>query len=74
MKNVKEKHPLEDLCAFCKRKPYCKDSIMVKGIDKLIKEVAPNLKLDCEKYSSALSNGPGYLGPIALFVAKEVQC
>ena len=74
MKSFKAEHPLEDLCAFCRRKPYCKDSVMVKGINKLIKEVAPNLKLDCDKYNSSLSNDPDYLGPAALFVAKEVQC
>ena len=47
---------------------------MVKGINNLIKEVAPNLKLDCDKYNSSLSNGLDYLGPKALFAEKEVQC
>lgn len=74
MKSLKTEHPLGDLCTFCRRKPYCKDSVMVKGINKLIKEVAPNLKLNCEKHSSSLSNDTGYLGPAALFVAKEMQC
>lgn len=72
MKSFK-KSSIEDLCVFCRRKPFCQDSVMVKGINKLIKEVAPNLRLDCDKYNSSLSNGPDYLSPAALFVAKEVQ-
>lgn len=51
-------NPLENTCAFCRRNEYCSDKVMVKGLNKLIKEVAPNLKLECTKYDSTLSNDP----------------
>lgn len=65
---------IKEVCYFCKRKAFCKDAIMVKGINKLIEDVAPNLVLECTKYDSMLSNDPiNPITPISLFVEKELK-
>lgn len=65
---------ISEICYLCKKKSFCKDSIMVKGINKLIRDVAPNLVLECTKYDSTLSNGPiNPVTPISLFVEKELK-
>lgn len=65
---------MNEICYFCKRKSFCKDSIMVKGINKLIRDVAPNLVLECTKYDSMLSNDPiNPVTPLSLFVEKELK-
>lgn len=55
--NVTE-NTLSDICSFCKKKDYCKDTVMVKGINMIIKEVAPSLELQCKEYDSTLTNTP----------------
>lgn len=74
MSKTESENTLENLCSFCARKPFCEDFVMVKGINKLIKEVAPNLVLECTKYDSTLSSFKpmGPVTPLSAFVAKEV--
>lgn len=63
---------LSDICTFCNKQDFCKDRVMVKGINMIIKEVAPGLELTCKKYSSMLSNTPIGFSPIDLS-CKEVH-
>lgn len=75
MSKTENEFVLGETCDFCKRKPFCKDSVMVKGINKLIKEVAPGLRLSCDKYDSTLTTSPiPPVTPIGAFVEKEVYC
>lgn len=66
---------LNDLCSFCIKKEYCKDRIMVKGINMIIKEVAPSLELSCKEHDSILTNTPKYgIGfPPMTLSCKEVN-
>ena len=65
----------DDLCSFCRKKEYCKDRVMLKGIKMIIKEVAPSLELNCKKYDSILTNTPKYgVGfPPMTTLCKEVN-
>ena len=61
-------------CSFCRKSEYCKDKVMVKGLNKLIKEVAPNLMLECKEHCSTLSNNPDWLIAVEKHLNKGVNC
>lgn len=61
-------------CSFCKKSEYCKDKVMVKGLNKLIQEVAPKLVLGCKEHDCTLSNTPNWMVASELSLQEGVYC
>lgn len=58
MKEQNAEDVLSDICSFCTKKLFCKDLVMVKGINKIIQNVAPGLSIDCKNHNSSLTSDP----------------
>lgn len=60
-------------CMFCLKSNDCTDKIMIKGLKKLIKEVAPGLKVGCSNYKSSLTTTPDWMNAVEIFNGQGVN-